>query len=260
MLLATLLATTDAPAQQTALQSLNVLAFHGDRQRLGWSSRETELTPASVAGPAFGPLWSSPALDTVDLDGVSYTPHQYASPLYVDDAQLSGGARAALVIAATSNGFVYAIAAGPGAAPGTILWRRQLGRPSINRHLDGGIPMGILSTPIVDLEAQPQRLYAVAADEVRGWQAFALDLSSGEIMNGWPVQIDDGEPEWSGSAPAGRRDVSAWRAESQPGRRLAVCPVRKLRGWRGGLAGRHRHAPRHAGQRILRSAFDGGGR
>ena len=191
MLLATLLATTDAPAQQTAPQSLNVLAFHGDRQRLGWSSRETELTPASVAGPAFGPLWSSPALDTVDLDGVSYTPHLYASPLYVDDAQLSGGARAALVIAATSNGFVYAIAAGPSAPPGTILWRRQLGRPSINRHLDGGIPMGILSTPIVDLEAQPQRLYAVAADEVRGWQAFVLDLGSGEIMNGWPVQIDD---------------------------------------------------------------------
>ncbi len=191
MLLTALLATTDATAQQAAPQSLNVLAFHGDRQRLGWSSRETELTPASVAGPDFGPLWSSPALDTVDLGGVSYAPHLYASPLYVDDAQLSGGARASLVIAATSNGFVYAIAAGRGAAPGTILWRRQLGRPSINRHLDGGIPMGILSTPIVDLEARPPRLYAVAADVVRGWQAFALDLASGEIINGWPVQIDD---------------------------------------------------------------------
>jgi outer membrane protein assembly factor BamB len=178
-------------AEQAAPPSHAVAAFHGDRQRLGWSSRETALSPTSVAGPAFGPVWSSPPLDAVVLDGVSYTPHLYASPVFVEDAALSDGVRTSLVIAATSNGFVYAIAADADAAPGTILWRQQLGKPGLNRHLDGGIPMGILSTPIVDLEAQPPRLYAVAADVVRGWQAFALDLGSGDIINGWPVQIDD---------------------------------------------------------------------
>jgi outer membrane protein assembly factor BamB len=174
---------------------LNIVAFHGDRQRLGWNPHETALTPAGVASSAFGELWSSPPLDTIDLDGVSYAPHLYASPLYVDDVLLSGGdfagQRASIVLAATSNGFVYAVAARSEAGPGTILWRQQLGRQAVVPKLDGGVPMGILSTPTIDLDAQPPRLYAVAYDAVLGWQAFALDLGSGEIMTGWPVRIDD---------------------------------------------------------------------
>jgi hypothetical protein len=186
-------AQTGGSAEQGVV---NVPTFHGDRQRLGWNARETALTPASVASPAFGELWSSPVFDSLDLDGVSYAPHLYASPLYIRDVPLTGGEfaghTASVVVAATSTGYVYAVAArSADVAPGTVVWRRQLGRASVVPHLDGGVPMGILSTPIVDLEARPARLYAVAADVVAGWQAFALDLSSGEVASGWPVRIDD---------------------------------------------------------------------
>src|SRR5579872_4012221 len=45
--------------------SVNKLMFHGGRDRLGWNPLETELTPETVAGPPFGPLWNSPAFDAV---------------------------------------------------------------------------------------------------------------------------------------------------------------------------------------------------
>ena len=192
---------TSQVVAQPAGAPLNVVAFHGDRQRLGWNSRETELTPATVGSPAFGPLWSSPALDSIDLDGVTYAPHLYASPLYVDDVLLSAGPlagqRGPIVVVASSNGVVYALAAAASAdvEPGTIVWRRQLGHPAVVPALDGGVPMGVLSTPIVDVATQPARLYAVAADAVEGWQAFALDLGSGEVADGWPVRIDDSSLE-----------------------------------------------------------------
>jgi hypothetical protein len=182
--------TAPAAAQQPA-RALNIPTFHGDRQRLGWNPRETVLTPATVASPAFGELWRSPPLDSIDIDGVSYPPHLYASPLYVDDALLSGGQRASIVVAATSNGFVYAAAAGAAPTPGAIVWRRQLGTPAVVPRLDGGVPLGILSTPIIDLDARPARLYVAAADAAQGWQVFALDLGSGEVLPGWPVRIDD---------------------------------------------------------------------
>jgi hypothetical protein len=169
--------------------------FGRNRQRLGWNQTETTLTPATVSSPMFRQLWSSPQLDRVDLDGVSYAPHLYASPLYVDDVLVSsdeGGEHASIVVAASSNGYAYAVAARSSVvAPGTIVWRRQLGSPALVPRLDGGVPMGVLSTPIADLDSQPPRLYVLASDARLGWQAFALDLASGAIISGWPVRIDD---------------------------------------------------------------------
>lgn len=69
---------------QAAFAQYNILTFHGDPQRTGWISGETLLTPGNVAGGAFGPIWNSPRLDSVTLDGVTYPPHLSASPLYVD--------------------------------------------------------------------------------------------------------------------------------------------------------------------------------
>ena len=88
-------------------------AFHGGAQRLGWNANESVLTPALVGGTAFGPVWQSPAFDTLDIDGVTYAGRMYASPLYLDDVDVKGGAydgvRASVIFAATSNGFVYAL-------------------------------------------------------------------------------------------------------------------------------------------------------
>ena len=152
--------------------------FHGDRARLGWNAEETQLTPEAVASPAFGPLWSSPPLDAVSIGGRNYAPHVYATPLYADG----------LAIVATTSGVVYAIGTGCGAAEGAIVWRSPLGTPLVV-SFDGGMPLGVLSTPAIDVDAR--RIYVVAADAQRGFLAFALDLESGAVLPGWPVVLDD---------------------------------------------------------------------
>ena len=169
----------------------NVLTFHGDRQRTGWISSETILTPASVSGGSFGPVWNSPPLDSVTIGGVTYPPHLYASPLYVDGVTMTGGQYAGVsfhvVYAGSSNGFVYAVNASTITRPrsiaaGTVLWRIQLNTPI--GSFDGGIPLGILGTPVIDLAAAPPRLYVASADAVQGWQVFAIDIANGSILPG----------------------------------------------------------------------------
>lgn len=193
---------------------MDTLTFHGDRQRLGWNSKETALTPSSVAGGAFGPRWNSPRFDSVTVAGTTYAPHLYASPLYVDTVPLSAGGRsfadcpqippgktfagsivARVVFAATSNGLVYAVNAfstiGSSSIPaGTILWCKRLGTPAANRNLDK-VPLGVLSTPIIDLTTTTPRLYVASADASAGWRVFALDITSGKLVPGWPVAIKD---------------------------------------------------------------------
>lgn len=185
------------PCVLAASAQYNILTFHGDRQRTGWISNETILTPRSVLGGSFGPVWNSPRFDSVTISGKTYHPHLYASPLYVDRVTMTGGEYAGgtfhVVYAASSNGFVYAVNASradaPGlAAPGAILWKRRLNMPS--GSLDGGIPLGILSTPVIDLTPVPPRIYVASADATQGWQVFALDITNGNILPGWPININ----------------------------------------------------------------------
>jgi len=186
--------------RSAVVNSVNKLMFHGGRDRLGWNPLETELTPETVAGPPFGPLWNSPAFDAVAIGGTTYPPHLYASLLYGDDVAISAGPQAGssfrAIFAATSNGYVYAVNAfaAAGANPvraGAILWSRSLCAPAINPHLDGGVPVGILGTPAIDLDRTQPRLYAACNDRASGWQLFALDLTNGSILPGWPVAINN---------------------------------------------------------------------
>ena len=180
--------------------NVNKLMFHGGRERLGWNPFETELTPETVASTAFGPMWNSPAFDAVAIGGTTYPPHLYASLLYADDVAISAGPQAGstfrVIFAATSNGYVYAVNgfAAAGASPlpaGAVLWSRSLCVPGISPYLDGGVPVGILGTPAIDLDRTPPRLYAACGDRASGWQVFALDLTSGNILSGWPVAINN---------------------------------------------------------------------
>lgn len=95
---------------------VNATTFHYDSLRTGWNPNETLLTPSNVSGPNFGPLWNSPLLDSVTINGISYPPHLYATPLYVDSVQITAGPYAgyqfSVVFAATTNDYVYAINAG----------------------------------------------------------------------------------------------------------------------------------------------------
>jgi hypothetical protein len=205
-----------------AYSQYSVLTFHGDRQRTGWISRESILTPARVSGGSFGPIWNSPALDSLIIGGAAYPPHFYASPLYVDSVTMTGGDYAGMtfhvVYAGSSNGFVYAVNAsttttrGRSVAAGTVLWRIQLNTPA--GILDGGIPLGILGTPVIDLAAAPPRLYVASADAVNGWQVFGIDITNGSILPGWPLNINNdtlasinqnGPATWQGALQMSQR-------------------------------------------------------
>jgi DNA-binding beta-propeller fold protein YncE/PKD repeat protein len=173
--------------------NVDSLTFHNDRQRTGWQPSETILTPQVVGSVNFGPIWNSPQFDKSG----NLTPHAYASPLYVDRVTMSSGPYAgqtfSVVLAATSNDFVYAVNAsfGPAQVPaGTILWSRSLGTPGGNTNSDL-IPLGILGTPTVDTSVTPPRLYVVAVDHLAGHQAFALDITNGNILPGWPLAINN---------------------------------------------------------------------
>ena len=181
---------------------MDTLTFHVDRQRTGWNPMESVLTPENVSGPNFGPLWNSPPLDSVMIGSTTYPPHLYATPLYVDCVQITNGPYAGqsfhIVFAATSNDYVYAVNAfdvsGSSTIPaGTILWSKSLGQPT-NFGLDGGVAMGILGTPIIDLNAMQPTMYVAADatdDSGRAWKVFALDIGSGAILAGWPLVIND---------------------------------------------------------------------
>ena len=127
------------------------------------------MAPGLVAGPSFGWLWDSEPLDAEHVGRfASYPPRIYGSPLYVDDLQITGGDHAGItasvVLVATSNAWVYAVnacarAEHPDVPAGAILWRARLGTPAIVPALDGGMLLGVLGTPYLDLDASPPRLY-----------------------------------------------------------------------------------------------------
>lgn len=151
-----------------------------------------ELTRSGVEGPAFGLVWESPQLDGFE----GQPPRLYASPLYVDRLKLTAGEHRgktfSVVFAATSHGFVYAVNAFEAGSvrPGAILWRADLGTPCRLESMPlDGIATGILSTPVIDLALR--RLYVTSCEREKRWQAYALDIGSGEILPGWPVRLDE---------------------------------------------------------------------
>jgi outer membrane protein assembly factor BamB len=205
--LALSIAACDEPATETPraadcvapLDPLAFTDFHGDSRKLGWNWSEPDLTPARVQSGAFGEVWTSDPFDEIVVDGTEYAAHAYASPLFVDGVEIGAGphagSRASLVFVATSNGFVYAVNAfDPGAEcgvpVGTTVWRRQISQARPLSRLDGGVPMGVLGTPTIDLHADPPRIYVGALDAEAGWQIHALGLGDGEPLPGWPVDLD----------------------------------------------------------------------
>lgn len=166
--------------------------FHADRQRSGWHRHQPELTPARVRDPSFGLLWESPPLDAHE----GQAPRLYASPLYLSQVRMTAGQHRGqmfqVVFAASNHGYVYAINAGKAGdvAPGRILWRTRLAPPC---HLQpaplDAVPTGVLGTPIIDVARG--RLYVTSCDPKERWQAYALDIGSGKLIEGWPVRLDE---------------------------------------------------------------------
>ncbi|MGX5731111.1 ThuA domain-containing protein [Pseudoxanthomonas beigongshangi] len=166
--------------------------FHADRQRSGWHRHQPGLTPARVRDPSFGLLWESPQLDAYE----GQPPRLYASPLYLSQVRMTTGQHQGqtfrVVFAASSHGHVYAINAARAGdvAAGRILWQTQLAPPC---HLQPApldlVPTGVLSTPVIDVARG--RLYVTSCDPKQRWQAYALDIGSGKVVEGWPVRLDE---------------------------------------------------------------------
>jgi hypothetical protein len=180
------------PADDSHVAGVDAPTFHGDAQRSGWHSRQGVLTPDNVGGSSFGLLWESPQLDPVD----GQPPRLYASPVYADRVKISAGPHQdetfSTIFAASNNGYAYAINAAKAGdvAPGRILWRTRLGKPCRLQPapLDA-VPTGVLSTPVIDVARG--RLYLTSCDPEKKWQAYALDIGSGKVLPGWPVQLDE---------------------------------------------------------------------
>ena len=179
-----LASTVTSAAQGNARAAHDNLTYHGNRARTGWYDAEPVLSPTSVAGPDFGLLWESAALDSAG----AVPPRLFASPLYVDRIRIAApnarGRALSVVYAASTTGYLYAINARPSASlpPGTMLWRTQLTQAPCSRGT-----YGILATPVIDRAAR--RIYASACDASLAWRIHALDLSDGRELPGWPLAL-----------------------------------------------------------------------
>lgn len=120
----------------------DMLTYHGDTNRSGWASSETQLTVANVTPGTFG------LLHVVTLDG-----RTDAQPLFVSGQTIQGHGVHNVVYVATEANSVYAIDADSGA----ILWHANFGIPvpyQYKNYDDNVYPvMGILSTPVIDRTA-----------------------------------------------------------------------------------------------------------
>jgi outer membrane protein assembly factor BamB len=102
----------------------------------------------------------------------------YAQPLYVEKADGND-----LIITATSQNQVSAI----NATTGVPLWQMVLAPPG-EPGCGGSVrPLGVTGTPIVDAESNT--LYVAAMTMGGKHQIFALSLTDGSVVPGWPVDV-----------------------------------------------------------------------
>jgi mono/diheme cytochrome c family protein len=166
------------------LAGVDKLTYHYNSQRTGWNDHEVVLTTKAVRGSSFGLLWQTPTLDY--FEGIP--PRLFASPLYVDGVEISSGPYRGHTFPAlfvvTSTGFIYSISAfkSDSTPAGTILWRRRL----TDKPCDAG-ETGNLSTPIIDLKNQ--RIYVTSCGGEGQWKVHAIDIRSGDELEGWPVEL-----------------------------------------------------------------------
>jgi outer membrane protein assembly factor BamB len=109
----------------------------------------------------------------------------YAQPLYW---RIPGTGKALLLVATEQN-VVYAL----DAATGATVWRTSLGLPMSRTALPCGNidPLGITGTPVIDQRTQALYVDAmVKAPDFAKHQLFALSLSDGAILSGWPIDIE----------------------------------------------------------------------
>jgi hypothetical protein len=120
----------------------DVLTYHGDNQRTGWFSAETQLTVSNVNAQSFGLLHSRTVDGRVD-----------AEPLYVSQLTIPNRGVRNVLFVATENNTLYRMDADTGA----LLGSRHFGAavPYQYKNYDDNVfpVMGILGTPVIDRSA-----------------------------------------------------------------------------------------------------------
>jgi hypothetical protein len=159
------------PAAGTG-QAQSVPTYHGDPARTGHyvvPGLTWERARGLRLDTGFAPRFSG---------------HLYAQPLYW---QPPGAASGQLVVASEDN-IVAAIDAGSG----KTVWTRALGSPVPRSALPCGNidPLGITGTPVIDPSSATLYLDAMAARPSGARHLiFALSLTDGSIVPGWPVDV-----------------------------------------------------------------------
>jgi hypothetical protein len=126
----------------------------------------------------------------------------YAQPLYVDD----GPGGRPTIIAATESNRVYAL----DAIDGTVIWQQQnLGAPVPLTSLPCGNinPMGITGTPVIDLASRSIFLDAMTTPDggsTKKHLIYSVDLDTGAINPGWPVDVNAAVPGFTSSVQGER--------------------------------------------------------
>ena len=103
---------------------------------------------------------------------------------------LPSGATSGQIIVATESNTVYSLQA----ATGAVVWQLTLGTPVTGGLPCGNIdPLGITGTPVIDPASGT--LYLDAMVQERNGpqhQVFAIDLATGKVLSGWPVDVKAG--------------------------------------------------------------------
>jgi hypothetical protein len=172
---------------------VSVLTYHNDLARTGQNLSETLLTPASVASPQFGQLFSYP------VDGQIYT-----QPLYMPGVIVPGKGIHNVMLVATEHDSVYAFDADN--QLGAPLWQVSFINPSQGVMTASAADLGcgsitpeigITGTPVID--ATTGTLYVVAMTEEGPSDNYvhrlhALDVATGAERPGSPVEIQASVP------------------------------------------------------------------
>ena len=144
-----------------------------------WTTYRHDAARSGIDPDSTSPVTPSRTWQTPSLDG-----EVYAQPLVYGS----------FVYAATENDTIYELDGSTGA----MVWSRHLATPEPSSAAPCGDispSIGITSTPVIDPAAN--RIYAVGSVSASGvvqHELFALDLSSGRTISGFPIMVDPPYP------------------------------------------------------------------
>ncbi len=165
-------ATPNGPA-------VDILTFHGDVGRTGWNPAEHTLTLPAVRSGALKKLWTAPVNGDI-----------YAQPLVVSGIGVDGTPRTVLYVV-TEGDLVYAF----DGANGARIWGPvSVGTPVPRASLACGNidPVGITGTPVIDRSSATIYVAALTTPDSGRSKIYtmaALDLATGAMRPGWPIEI-----------------------------------------------------------------------